>query len=170
MKTCKTTTAPYAANNNTAANMTSVENEVNRISAIAYDSFIKDHDALCVALYASHPFASSKLLRLPKGDSRRRAAETAKALHCKPARARRLAAGGYFEAQLRVLLEIAGKNPDHGAKLAQVFVYMLVHQQEHLLSEAIVAELKEFLGMRDFQDGFIIIAEKDDEYVVMTAL
>lgn len=170
MKTRKTTTAAYAANNNTHAPTTSVEDEANRIVEIDFDSFIKNRDALCLAFYASHPCTSAKMLRHPKGDARRRAAETARTLHRKPARVRRLVAAGYFEDQLRALLEIARKNSDHGAKLAQVFVCMLIHWMEYGLSEALAAELKEFIDMRVSHDGFLILAEDDTGCTLLSAL
>lgn len=178
MKIRKTTTSAYAANKtvknevnrNTPGPVTLMEDEASRIAAIAFESFIKNREALCMAYYASHPCTSDKMLRLPKGDARRCAAETARALHNKPVRVRQMAAAGYFEAQLHNLLEIAKKNSDYGAKLVQVFVYMIVHQQEHRLSEAIVDEMKKFVGMHDSHDGFILIAENPDECVVMYAV
>ena len=170
MKNCKTTTAAYAANSNTHAPMTSVEDEANRIVEIDFDSFIKNREALCMAYYASNPSTSDKMLRLPKGDARRCAAETARLLHNKPAMVRQMAAAGYFEAQFHNLLEIAKKTPDHGAKLVQVFVYMIVYQQEHRLSEAIVDEMKKFIDMRVSHDGFLILAEDDTGSTLLTAV
>ena len=170
MKNRKTTTAAYAANNNTHTPTTSVEDEANRIVELDFDSFVKNRDALCLAYYASHPCTSAKMLRLPKGDYRRHAAETARVLHRKPARVQRLVAAGYFEDQLRILLEIARKNPEHGAKLVQVFVYMIVYQQEHRLSEAIVDEMKKFIDMRVSHDGFLILAEDDTGSTLLTAV
>ena len=170
MKNRKTTTAAYAANSNTHAPMTPVEDEANRIVEIDFDSFIKNREALCMAYYASHPCTSDKMLRLPKGDARRCAAETARLLHNKPAMVRQMAAAGYFEAQFHNLLEIAKKNPDHGAKLVQVFVYMIVYQQEHRLSEAIVDEMKKFIDMRVSHDGFLILAEDDTGSTLLTAV
>ena len=170
MKNRKTTTAAYAANNNTHTPTTSVEDEANRIVEIDFDFFIKNRDALCLAYYASHPCTSAKMLRLPKGDYRRHAAETARVLHRKPARVQRLIAAGYFEDQLRVLLEIARKNPKHGAKLVQVFVCMLVHWMEYGLSEALAAELEAFIKMRVSHDGFLILAEDDTGSTLLTAV
>ena len=161
MKNRKTATTTYAVNK-------TVENEANRIAAIDYDSFIEDQDALCVALYASHPFACAKLLRLPQSAPRRCAAETAKALHFNPARIPGLAAEGYFEHQLRTLLEIARKNHDHGAKLVQVFVCMLEHQQEHLLSVAMTTELEKFIVMRGLRDGFLLVEQSDNEFQIVS--
>ncbi len=146
----------------------SVEDEVRRIAAISYDTFIKAGDALIVAIYASHPSACAKLLRLPEGDPGRWAAEVAKALHFNPELIPTLAAGGYFEAQLRALLEIAQKDIDHGAKLAQVFVCMLEHQQEHRLSEALVNDLQQFVAMCRFRDGFVLVEQNDDECRVVS--
>ena len=170
MKNRKTTTAAYAANNNTHTPTTSIEDEANRIVEIDFDSFIKNREALCMAYYASNPSTSDKMLRLPKGDARRCAAETARLLHNKPAMVRQMAAAGYFEAQFHNLLEIAKKNPDHGAKLVQVFVYMIVYQQEHRLSEAIVDEMKKFIDMRVSHDGFLILAEDDTGSTLLTAV
>lgn len=146
----------------------SVEDEVRRIAAISYDTFIKAGDALIVAIYASHPSACAKLLHLPEGDTGRRAAEVAKALHFNPELIPTLAAGGYFEAQLRALLEIAQKDIDYGAKLAQVFVCMLEHQQEHRLSEALVNDLQQFVAMCRFRDGFVLVEQNDDECRVVS--
>ena len=145
----------------------SVEDEVRRIAAISYDTFIKAGDALIVAIYASHPSACAKLLHLPEGDPSRWAAEVAKALHFDLEMIQKLAAGGYFEAQLRALLEIAQKHSDHGAKLAQVFVCMLEHQQEHRLSEALVNDLQQFVAMCRFRDGFVLVEQNDDECLVV---
>lgn len=170
MKNRKTTTAAYAANNNTHTPTTSIEDEANRIVELEFDSFVKNRDALCLAYYASHPCTSAKMLRLPKGDYRRHAAETARVLHRKPARVQRLIAAGYFEDQLRVLLEIARKNPKHGAKLVQVFVCMLVHWMEYGLSEALAAELEAFIKMRVSHDGFLILAEDDTGSTLLTAV
>lgn len=145
----------------------SVEDEVRRIAAISYDSFIKDGDALIVAIYASHPSACAKLLRLPEGDPSRWAAAVAKALHFDLEMIQTLAAGGYFEAQLRTLLEIAQMHSDHGAKLAQVFVCMLAHRLEHRMSEALVDDLQQFVAMCRFRDGFVLVEQNDDECLVV---
>lgn len=138
-----------------------------RIAAIRYDSFIQDSDALTVALYASHPSACAELLNLPSDDPRKLAAETAKDLHFNPSHIPHLASTGYFNDQLRALLCIARNDPDHGSKLIQVFLTMLQHQDEHQLDGHLVGDIQRFLAMKDFTEGYLLIEQTDDEYIIM---
>lgn len=150
--------------------LSTIEPEVRRIASIPYDSFVKDIDALTVALYASHPSACAELLKLPDGDLRRLAAENAKALHLKPCAIPPLATTGYFSKQLSKLLLIALKCSDYGAKLAQVFLSMLSHAGEHHLDDSLITHIKCFFAVHDCTNDFLLIEQTDEEYVILPGL
>lgn len=134
-----------------------LDSEINRIAAINFEDFISDVDMLTVVYYASHPslwYLTS--MQLPVTDFRREAAERAKDLHCHPEQIPALVKTGFFSKQLSKLLECAKRTPDHGAKLAQVFLCMIDHRKEHRLSEHLVRKLWTYLEGKGYADGFLI--------------
>lgn len=131
--------------------------EINRIAAINFEDFISDVDMLTVVYYASHPSLwYLSCMKLPVTDCRRLAAEKAKDLHCHPEQITALVRTGFFSKQLQKLLECAERTPDHGAKLAQVFLCMLEHREEHQLSDRFVRKIWTYLEAKGYADGFLI--------------
>lgn len=141
--------------------------EIDRIAAINFEDFIADVDMLTVVYYASHPslwYLTS--MKLPVTDFRREAAEKAKDLHCHPEQIPALVKTGFFSKQLRKLLECAKRTPDYGAKLAQVFLCMIEHREEHHLSEHFVREMWTYLEGKGYADGFLIKEQPFGEIVL----
>lgn len=148
----------------------STEAEACRIAQIDFASFLSNTDLLTIALYGSYPSICAQYLDLPKGDYRKDAAEKAKDLHLNPSKIPHLAARGFFNQQLRQLLEIGNYNSEHGAKLVPVFACMLEHKDEHCLEASLVDDIQRFLAKRDFVDGYTIIEQTCDTCTIMPSL
>lgn len=148
----------------------STEAEACRIASIDFASFLTNTDTLAVALFSSHPSVCSQYLDFPEGDYRKDAAEKVKALHLTPSKIPSLATGGFFNKQLRHLLEIGNYSSDFGAKLVPVFACMLEHIDEQYLEASLVDDIQHFLAKRDFVDGFTIIDQTLDACTITPSL
>lgn len=145
----------------------SLDPEIDRIAAIRFEDFLSDPDMLTVAYYASHPsFWYPSCMQLPATDVRKQAAERAKDLHCNPEQIPALVNTGFFSEQLQKLLDCAKRTPDHGAKLAQVFLCMIEHREEHQLSDRFVDKLWKYLETKGYADGFLIKEQPFGEIIL----
>lgn len=137
--------------------------EIERIAHILFHQFVTDVDMLTVALYAGHIDEAVYCMQLTPGSVPQMAAEKAKAFHFDMDMIQEAAWRGYFEKNIRKLLELGRSNNDYGAKLVQVFYCFLEHAREHRLSKSIIRQMKEFIQDQGSRDGFIIKKQANGE-------
>ena len=153
----------------TAELSASIEAKVQEIAAIDFTAFIMDFDTLTAVLYTSHPSLLSQYLHLPADDDRRLATEQVLDWHSSHECLQTLAAQGFFTRQLRELLAIAKADDLHGAKLAPVFSIYLHDPDRYLLDAALVSDLRMFLLLKSYTDGFHLVDQSEDECIIMPA-
>ena len=144
--------------------------EARRIAQTDFASFLCSVDLLTVVLYSSDPAIHAKYIGFAMGDYRRDAAEKAKDLQHSLCQVSRLAHAGYFNRQLRLLLQIGQHNSDHGAKLVPVLAYMLEHKDQHCLDASLVDDIQRFLAKRDFVDGYVIVTQTTNTCYIIPSL
>lgn len=132
--------------------VTAIEAEIQRITAIDLHTFITNHDALAVALYADDIDTCTELMDNAPTDIIASAACMAKGLQDDLWFIEENIKMGFFSEMAEKLLEIAETCYDYGARLSRVLFFFCCKAVEHNIDLEVCNSMRAFL--RKFMEKY----------------
>lgn len=151
----------------TPRTITALTAKAMNIMSCGLEDLIYEIQPLFTALYLSHPSEAGRLLKMyPNSSEIRNLVDDALLHHTDMNRLKRIVDKGFFEFELRYLLQFSMDVPIAGTRLAPIFCTALEHAKELKLSDDLREDLKQFLEICKVRDGFVIVSATDEDLVL----
>lgn len=122
------------------------------------EGLLREVQPLFTAVYLSPPEVAAHIFEsYPDSAELKGIVNDAALYHQDSDRRKRIGSKGFFEFELRYLLQFGLDVPNAGARLVPIFFSALKHAVELGLTEDLQNDLRKFLELRRVRDGFVII-------------
>ena len=146
---------------------TALSAKAEEIMAYALEGLIHEVQPLFTALYLSCPQEADRLRKTyPNSSEICNLVNDVIKYHTDVDHLKKIVTKGFFECELRCLLQLGMDVPIAGTRLSPIFHTALEHTEELGLSDDLQDDVKQYLEICKVRDGFLIISA-DSENIVL---
>lgn len=151
----------------TARTTTALTTKAKDIMTYALEGLIHEVQPLFTALYLSCPEEADRLRKTyPNSSEICNLVSDVILFHTNIDHLKKIVAKGFFEYELRCLLQLGMDVPIAGTRLAPIFHTALAHAEELGLSEDLQDDIEQFLEICKVRDGFVIVSADSENLVL----
>ena len=154
-------------NRKTNRTATALTTKAEEIMTCALEGLICEVQPLFTALYLSSPQEADRLRKTyPNSSEICNLVSDVILYHTDVDHLKKIVAKGFFEYELRCLLQLGMDVPIAGARLSPIFHTALDHAEELGLSEDLQDDVKQYLEICRVRDGFVIVSADSTNLVL----